>query len=194
LLALCPRTNAPAPGASRSVVGVHHVLRWFLASQGGGGPAMYQRGRIRVPPNRGEQTKIQQGGFGLLEAARDAEWRLGHLGQIMAELGQFGRGELERFSCRGASAAGGVRDPGAGDGCSMSFGQPCLSCAAEGDTDVIDCYHTAKRAQSKKSPGNPGRSTGLRKGRLSHATASHGPMLTELGRVLQRGSRLGEWA
>ena len=57
-----------------------------------------------------------------------------------------------------------------------------------------DCYHTAKRVPSKKSPGNPGRSTGLRKGRLSHATASHGPMLTELGRVLQRGSRLGEWA
>ena len=102
LLALCPRTNAPAPVASRSVVGVHPVLRWFLASQGGGGPAMYQIGRILVPPNRGEQTKIQQGGFGLLEAARDAEWRLGHLGQIMAELGQFGRGALERFSCRGA--------------------------------------------------------------------------------------------
>jgi len=52
----------------------------------------------------------------------------------------------------------------------------------------------SEEGQSKKSPGNPGRSTGLRKGRLSHATASHGPMLTEPGRVLQRGSRLGEWA
>jgi hypothetical protein len=71
---------------------------------------------------------------------------------------------------------------------------PTLSIMCGGGIDVIDCYHTAKRAQSKKSPGNPGRSTGLRKGRLSHATASHGPMLTELGPVLQRGSRLGEWA
>jgi hypothetical protein len=55
---------------------------------------------------------------------------------------------------------------------------------------VIDWYHTAQRAHAKKSPGNPG----LRQGRLSHATASRGPVLTELGRVLQRGSRLGEWA
>ena len=61
LLALCPRTNAPAPGASRSVVGVHHVLRWFLASQGGGGPAMYRRGRILVPPTGASRPRSSRG-------------------------------------------------------------------------------------------------------------------------------------
>jgi hypothetical protein len=76
----------------------------------------------------------------------------------------------------------------------MSFGHPCLSGAAEGDPDVIDWYHTAKRAKRKRLPETQGGPQGARQGRLSQATAVHGPVLIEHGRVLQRGSRLGEWA
>ncbi len=83
----------PAPVACRSAVSISELFCWLLAREGLCGPAMHEIGRILGAAHWSQQTEVQEDGFGLLEAQRDAERRLGELGQVLPELTQLDSGE-----------------------------------------------------------------------------------------------------